>query len=295
MDNTFLQLFLALNLVILGIIGTLTIQHWHRHVRPKPPAPAATKKTVGLSAEERERLARELEEHFRQLLERSSSELEKDLEETTARLRDRFQTISSNISSEELEQYHSTLADLQKDAKASLGGLQSAVAKHQSELTSKLVERQAELEAALAKRNAELEAELNERQAELESDLSRHTAELRQAFEERQAAFETELVQQQAKLRVDVTARQSKLVEIQTAFDEDLEARRQVMEQQLTEELRGKRQALARTIETKLSDTVMSFIIESLEHDVDLGAQGPYLTSVLEANKAALKKELLDE
>ena len=294
MDDLFLQLFLALNLFVLGIVVTLTIQHW-RAPRRQKTAPAPSKKAVGLSSEERERLARQLEANFQRLLGSSSAELEKDLEDTTARLRDRFRAISSDISSEELEQYHSTLNELQEQAKHTLGGLQSAVAQHQSDLTKKLGERQAELEAALAKRGAQLEAELNERQAELEANLMRHTLELKQAFKERQDAFEAELNQQQAQLKSSVIVRQSKLTEIQTAFDEELNARRQVMEQRLAEELRGKRQALARTIETKLSDTVMSFVLESLQHNADLGAQGPYLTSVLEEHKAELRKELLDE
>lgn len=45
-------------------------------------------------------------------------------------------------------------------------------------------------------------------------------------------------------------------------------------------------------IDGKLADAVGSFLLETLSHNVDLGAQSAYLTSMLEEHKAELIKEL---
>jgi hypothetical protein len=49
-----------------------------------------------------------------------------------------------------------------------------------------------------------------------------------------------------------------------------------------------KRAFLAAQLEEKLSDAVSSFLLEALQHSVDLGAQAQYLTTVLEEHKAEL-------
>jgi hypothetical protein len=75
MDDFFLQLFLAINLVILGVVTTLTIQYWRRHLHPKKEEPSPKpKKESPLSPQDKDRMARELEKHFQDILNRSVEE-----------------------------------------------------------------------------------------------------------------------------------------------------------------------------------------------------------------------------
>lgn len=64
---------------------------------------------------------------------------------------------------------------------------------------------------------------------------------------------------------------------------------RKTMEQELAEE----RQQLVARFDTRMGEIVASYITESLGGGVDLGSQMAYITETLEANKAALKKDLL--
>jgi hypothetical protein len=44
-----------------------------------------------------------------------------------------------------------------------------------------------------------------------------------------------------------------------------------------------------------LADAVASFLIETMQHNVDLGAQSTYLTTMLEEHKTELTKGIIDE
>lgn len=73
-----------------------------------------------------------------------------------------------------------------------------------------------------------------------------------------------------------------------TSHQDDLKAK-------LTESIEAEKQRLVQQIDTKLGDAVASFLSETLQHNVDLGAQAPYLMSVLEEHKAELAKEVAGE
>ena len=57
----------------------------------------------------------------------------------------------------------------------------------------------------------------------------------------------------------------------------------------------AEKQRLLQQIDTKLADAVASFLMETLQHNVDLGAQSAYLTAMLEEHKTDFAKELSDE
>lgn len=63
----------------------------------------------------------------------------------------------------------------------------------------------------------------------------------------------------------------------------------------LAEEIAAEKQRLIQQIDTKLADAVLSFLMETLQHNVDLGAQSAYLTGMLEEHKAELTKGIADE
>lgn len=96
-----------------------------------------------------------------------------------------------------------------------------------------------------------------------------------------------------------------------TAYKNDLEAIRSKMldeaqqlqssiaaqEKQLKEDLKitieRDRQVQLNVFEQRLSDVISSYIIESLDKNVDLGSQMKYIINSLEANKNEIKKDIL--
>lgn len=302
MNSIFLQAFILVNAVLLGVIVTLAIQHGRVHFAQKhearQPQPKPTE-TVTFDPAVKQKILREAEAGFRQVLSKSVGSLENDLLNTTAKLRSQLEKFGREAEGEEAERYHKTIAELQEQAKSMLGSAQMEITNHQAELTEKLTVRQAELEndlvakitdleQELVVRQAELQTELNERQAELEARLAKHHAELRTSFDERQEKVEAELVRHQTELESALKEREVSLAKIQTELDTTLAARRQELEAKLAEEMEKKRVFLASQLEEKLSSAVSSFLLEALQHSVDLGAQTPYLTALLEEHKAEL-------
>jgi len=302
MSTLLLQIFILINAVLLGVIATLAIQHGRAHfsnkkaVKLPPPTPP---EAMAFDPEVKQRILQQAESSFQQVVDKSVASLENDLLNTTAKLRTQLERFGHDAEGEEAERYHKTISELHDQAKTILGSAQSAIVGHQTEITEKLTVRQAELENELVEkiteleqelvtRQAELQAELNERQAELEAKLAKHHAELRTNFDERQEKIEAELVRHQTELESALKERETSLTKIQTELDTTLVTRRQELEAKLVEEMEKKRAFLASQLEAKLSDAVGSFLLEALQHSVDLGAQAQYLTTVLEEHKAEL-------
>lgn len=307
MSEWALQYILAINSFLLGALMVVSIQAIRRH-RKQTKMPRNKKEsttTVGLSPEVRQRLLRDAEINFRAVLDKSVQGLAHDLDTTTDVLRREVEKLGNTVTSEEANHYHRTLSELHQQAKDTLGGVQSMVAAHQTELATKLADRQAateseltkklaELEAELDTRQAELQTELNERQAELEAELEKEYSELRTGFTTRQVTFEAELQKHQIELQSQLSERQNQLTAIQTKLDSELEQRRAELEAKLEQELVAKREFMSKQLETKLSDAVASFLFEALQHHVDLGAQTPYLTALLNEHKDELIKKVSD-
>lgn len=111
------------------------------------------------------------------------------------------------------------------------------------------------------------------------NEMNRYRLTLDQLRDQAKAAFAT--------AEGDITAHQA---ELEKALDE----RRKQLEAKMVEEIAAEKAKLTKQMDAHLSDAVVSFILETLEHNVDLGAQTAYLTNVLEENKEQLKKEIAD-
>ena len=210
MDSTFLQIFLLINVFLVGALTAVAIRHALAHFKPHThdaehaPRPAAQQ--VQISNEVKNRLMKAAEVKLEAVLERSTVQLEKNLQETTRRLDHQLERIGTKIITEEMTRYNKALDDLQAATQLSIGGAQSEIGKHQEDLKVKLAERQAELEA------------------------------------------------------------------------------------QLAQEMEAKKAQLTQELDIKLADAVASFLIETLGHEVDLGAQNAYLTKMLDEHKDEITK-----
>jgi hypothetical protein len=76
------------------------------------------------------------------------------------------------------------------------------------------------------------------------------------------------------------------------SVQEAIEKQRQTMEADLEKEIQAEKARRLAQIDTKLGDAVSTFLLEVLQHNIDLGAQSPYLLSILEEHKEELKQEV---
>ncbi len=67
---------------------------------------------------------------------------------------------------------------------------------------------------------------------------------------------------------------------------EDISAYQADAKAKMEAEIQAEKTRLLEQIDTKLGDSVVAFLIETLQHDIDLGAQTKYLTKMLDEHKA---------
>jgi len=92
-----------------------------------------------------------------------------------------------------------------------------------------------------------------------------------------------------------LTSAQAGIQSHQEDLKTELEKSHKEMKTKLDEEMAAEKERLLKQIDTKLGDAVTSFIIETMQHNVDLGAQANYLTSMLEEHKSELAKGISSE
>ncbi len=74
----------------------------------------------------------------------------------------------------------------------------------------------------------------------------------------------------------------------QNDLDAAMEKRRSEIEAQMQAEAKATTEKMQRELDTKLSDAMLAFLTETLQHNIDIGAQQNYLLSVLEEHKQEL-------
>lgn len=211
---SFLDIFLAANAFLLGVVITLAIQYWLAHKNSqKQPTKGGSAAPVPPAV--RERIVKQAEQNFQGIVNRSALQLQHDLGATGTQLNKLLEKFGSDVLDDEMRLFRTNVADIRAHTQGALAGAQDQISEQQTAILKSLATRQAELDERMSKRQAELEAELD------------------QSF----AAQKDELT---------------------------------------------------RKLNDKLNDAVLAFLLETLGHDVDLGAQADYLVATLEANKAEL-------
>lgn len=67
------------------------------------------------------------------------------------------------------------------------------------------------------------------------------------------------------------------------------------LKNQAEEDITAEKQRLIELIDGKLSDEIMSFLLEAMQHEIDMGSQSDYLIAQLEAHKDEFKQAIKDE
>ncbi len=88
---------------------------------------------------------------------------------------------------------------------------------------------------------------------------------------------------------------EKQIVRHQAELKAKLDERQVQLEKRLEEDMAAEKEAMVKRLDTKLADAVASFLVETLQHNVDLGAQSAYLTATLEEHKAELVKGVVNE
>lgn len=158
-------------------------------------------------------------------------------------------------------------------------------------------------EQLLAEATTNYKKILNDAAGQLQLDLSKTTTSLNkdlavlgnQIISDEMKRYRASLDELQKHTEVAIASTHDEL----SKHKEDLQAvmveHQKELIAKMNEEVSAEKQRLLEQIDTKLADAAASFLIETLQHDVDLGAQVPYMTKMIEEHKDDFKKEVAGE
>jgi len=343
MDSTFLQIFLIVNVFLIGGLTVVAFQHAYAHFRPhandseKPQGQA-----VRLPAEIKERLLRTSQANFQTILDHSAAELEHDLKATTTRLNKHLerlgleivgdetkryrmeldglraqgetaisqaQTEFTTIIKDEMQRYHASLDGLRNQSEATIGGAQAEIAgaikgeteRYQTSLNSLRNQAETAIGGGQAEITGVLKNEVQHYQASLEglrnkaeTTISEVQTEITETIKNETQRYRASLDGLSSQTEVAISETQAEILGHQTEIKAKLAELKAQLMPKLTEEIALEKQHLIQQIDTKLADAMTSFLIDALQHNVDLGAQSDYLLATLEEHKADFTQEIND-
>lgn len=172
MSTGFLQFFLLINAVLIGIVAAVATRHAYAHFRPDkhdaekhhPAQPV-----VKLSPAVREELLQKAKGNFEKILDGAASQLQLDLSRTSAQLNRQLETLGNEIVSDEMKRYRASLEELQKNTEVSITSTQDQLSQHQEDLKAAMAEHQKQM---LAKMNEEIDAEKQRLLAQIDTKLA---------------------------------------------------------------------------------------------------------------------------
>lgn len=143
MEFSFLQVFILLNVFLMGILATIAWRHAYAHFRPHDDGDkhqAQHPKGVRLPPEVKERMLQESQKQFQDTLDKAAAELERDLKDTSEQLNKEFEKLKSDITNSEAERYKTMLEELRKHAETAISESKTEMAEHQTAIKAKMDE-----------------------------------------------------------------------------------------------------------------------------------------------------------
>lgn len=158
-------------------------------------------------------------------------------------------------------------------------------------------------EELLQKAAASFEKILDSAASQLQLDLGKTTAQLNKQLEtlgaqivgDEMKRYRASLEELQKNTEVSIQGTQDALNQHQEDLKTAMADHQKELLAKMNEEIAAEKERLLSQIDSKLADAAASFLIETMQHDVDLGAQVPYLTKMIEEHKDDFKKEVGDE
>jgi len=151
---------------------------------------------------------------------------------------------------------------------------------------------QAHFQIVLNRAAGELQRDLKATTIQLDKQLNRIGTQMITVEMKR---YQTSLEELRKKTEAGIGGAQQEVADHQAEIQAKLDERRTELEAQLTEEIEAKKEQLSRQVDTKLSDAVASFLVETMGHEVDLGAQTSYITKMLDEHKDEIIKGVKGE
>lgn len=140
MAEILLQLFLYLNIFLIGALTTVAIQHAVAHFRPKPkpepkPMPPVN---IQIPTDMKDRLLKESQANFQAALDQSAENLQHDLDATSEKVNRLLAQLGTQVVGTEMERYRIDLVALRKQTETAFSGAQSEIGVHQAKLIEAL-------------------------------------------------------------------------------------------------------------------------------------------------------------
>lgn len=133
---------------------------------------------------------------------------------------------------------------------------------------------------------------LNTSAKELQQDLATAAVDIQKLLEK----MGTEAVASELEnYRTRLAELQKKTEEDMASMRDTIAAQQEDLKAKVAADIEAEKQRLLTQIDTRLADAITSFLLDTLQHDVDLGAQQAYLIKMLEEHKEEFSKEVKDE
>jgi F0F1-type ATP synthase membrane subunit b/b' len=138
---TFLQIFLYINVFIIGVVAAIAVRHAWAHFHPQQPKLVKpVVQTPHLSPEAKEQLIAKAQADFKRVLDHSAAELQADLEATATGLNKELAKLGNDVVISETERYQTMLEQLRAQAETVITTAQTEIKDHQTDLKAKLGE-----------------------------------------------------------------------------------------------------------------------------------------------------------
>ena len=157
-------------------------------------------------------------------------------------------------------------------------------------LKNKLIESsEVHFQKVLDRTAVELEHDLGTTRHQLSKDLHNLGSKL---ISDEMGRYREKLLQLREQTEKALTSTQEEILQEQSALRTGIAEKRASLEQELEQRIAEEQQHLIDQIDTKISDAVASFLEETLQYNVDLGAQQSYLIKSLDEHKEDLKRSI---
>lgn len=107
--------------------------------------------------------------------------------------------------------------------------------------------------------------------------------------------YKASLEEMREQTETNIGAASAEVAKHQAELQKAMAIRLKEFETSMAQEMTAEKQRLTQQLDQKLAGAVTAFLVETLGHNVDLGAQTSYITETLAAHKNELLKELQDE
>jgi DNA anti-recombination protein RmuC len=198
---TLLQIFVYLNVLIIGAVAVIAAQHAYAHFRPdkhEPEKHHTPPPNDHVPAAVKEHMLQASQAKFETMLNQSVDALQHDLNNTTEQINNLIKRLATEVVGSELEHYRNDLAKLHEQAQKDLGGIKTELDGHQAELRAQAAQ---ELEAEKQQLIKQIDTKLGDAVGSflLEAlqhnvDLGSQTTYLLALLEEHKADFTQEVV-----------------------------------------------------------------------------------------------------